>query len=118
MFLLYLLLYRLQLELPTAVQFLGDEYIVFTAEGVSICKTDNSTDHWSELPEGCWCLTDGNLEVGHPCNPFDRNDLRTILITSPRPDRFKKWRTAVTADTVITALPRAVEVAAIAYVLY
>ena len=104
-FLLYLLLYRLQLELPTAVQFSDDEYIVFSAGGVSVCATDNSTDHWSKLPKGCWCLTDGNPDVGHPCKPFNRNDLWTFLITSPRLDRFKKWRTAVGADTVITALP-------------
>ena len=118
MFLLYFLLYRLQLELPTAVQFSSNEYIVFKADGAFVCTTDRSTDHWSMLRSGCWCLTDGNAEVMHPCKPFDRDDLRTVLITSAKSDRFKKWRTEVVADTVITALPRAVEVAAIAYVLH
>ena len=116
-FLLFLLLYRLERALPTAVQFSHNEYIVFNAKGVSVCTLGPSTDHWKMLPSGCWCLSDGNEEVMQPCNAFKREDLRTVLITSSRPDRYKKWRTQVLAQTVITALPRAIEVAAIAYVL-
>jgi len=57
-FLLHLLLYRLQLELPTVhpINTLFSEQ-----EGLSISTTDNSTDHWR---------MDGNSEVGHPCGRF------------------------------------------------
>jgi len=70
------------------------------------------------LPDGCWCLSDGNARVMYPCDAFDRQGLRSFLITSPRPERYKKWRSQAVADTVIAALPRTVEVAAIAYVIY
>jgi len=53
-----------------------------------------------------------------PCTVFGRQGLRSFLITSPRPDRYKKWRSQIMADTVITALPRTGEVVVIAYVTY
>ncbi len=117
-FLLYLLLYRLRLKCPTAVQFTSDKYIVFKSDGVFVCPMDSSIDHWVMLPAGCWCLADGNAYVMQPCEPFARADLRTFLITLPSSDRYKKWATQEEAKTVITDLPRVVEVAAIAYVLY
>ncbi|KIL58550.1 hypothetical protein M378DRAFT_313137 [Amanita muscaria Koide BX008] len=115
-FLLYLLIYRLQLALPTAVQFLPNVYIVFRVDGMSVCPTNDEIDfdHRSMLPPGCWCLSDGNAKVMDPCMPFQRNDLRTFLITSAGLNEYNKWRMQAAADTVITALPRAVEVAAIA----
>src|SRR6266545_641558 len=82
-FLLYLLLYRLRLKCPTAVQFTSDKYIVFKSDGVFVCPMDSSIDHWVMVPAGCWCLTDGNAYVMQPCEPFARADLRTFLITLP-----------------------------------
>jgi len=78
----------------------------------------SSIDHMMMLPDGCWCLSDGNARVMYPCEAFDRQGLSSFLITPPRPERYKKWRSQAVADTVITALPRTVEVAAIAYVNY
>ncbi|KIL58555.1 hypothetical protein M378DRAFT_15463 [Amanita muscaria Koide BX008] len=113
-FLLYLLIYRLQHELPTAVEFSPNVYIVFKANGVLMCPTnDVNIDHWRILPPGCWCLSDGNANVKHPCIPIQRDDLRTFLITSSRPNEYKDWWTQAVAKTVITALPQVVEVAAI-----
>ena len=114
--LLYILLHRLEHRLPTAVQFESDAYVVFKSDGVFLCRLTDPIDHWLMLPDGCWCLTDGNAYVAKPCEPFTQLGFRILLITPPNPDGYRKWANQVSAQTVITDLPRAVEVAAIAYV--
>ena len=115
LFILYLLLYRLEKKLPTAVQFSATKYIFFDAKGGSLRST--SSRDLERLPRGCWCLCDGNADVKYPCHLFMRGELRTFLVTSASPETYKKWRNQADATTVVKALPRTVEMAAIAWVL-
>ena len=115
LFVLYLLLYRLEKELPTAVQFSETEYIFFDAKGGS--RRSTISDDSETLPRGCWCLCDGSAYVEYPCHHFTRSGLFTFLVTSASPETYKKWRNQTDAITVVKALPRTVEVAAIAWVL-
>jgi hypothetical protein len=106
----HILLDRLEKKLPTAVQFLETEYVIFNTGGALVQPTSSAYI----LPEGCWCFCDGNASVKIPCHPFMRSKLRTFLVTSPALERYKKWRNEFLPTPVITALPRIVEVAAIA----
>lgn len=104
-------------KLPTAVQFSDDEYISFNSTGAYACSTRvGDSINRKFLPDGCWCLSDGNAHVRCPCYAFGRKGLRPFVITPSPPNNL--WRANFGADTVITDLPRTVEVAAIAYVLY
>ena len=53
----------------------------------------------------------------YPCQQFMQVGLFTCFVTSPNPKRYKKWRNQADPTVVITALPRTVEVVAIAWVL-
>lgn len=119
MFLLYLLIYRIARQLPTAVQFSSYEYFAFIPSGAYICPIGygDTINHrkMPVLPQGCWCLSDDtNADVTVLCHTFGRRGLRQFLITPPRLDQYQEWRTQTLADTVITALPQTVELAAIA----
>ena len=104
-------------KLPTAVQFSDDEYISFNSTGAYACSTRvGDSINRKFLPDGSWCLSDGNAHVRCPCYAFGRKGLRPFVIT-PSPPSNNLWRANFGADTVITDLPRTVEVAAIAYVL-
>ena len=98
------------------MQFSGDEYIFFDAKEASV-RSMTSRDDSGRLPRGCWCICDGNGYVEVPCRHFMRPGLFTCLVTSPNPKRYIKWRKETNPMVVITALPRTVEVAAIAWVL-
>ena len=37
-----------------------------------------SIDHMMMLPDGCWCLSDGNARVMYPCDAFDRQRIALI----------------------------------------
>jgi len=118
LFILYLLLYRLERELPTAVQFLPTKYIFFDAKGASLRSAFAGDSGNSErLPKGCWCLCDGNIDVAFPCEIFMRSiELRIFLVTSASLESYRKWRNQTDATTVVKALPRTIEIAAIAWV--
>jgi len=60
---LNILLYRLERELVTAVQFALDTYVVFKSDGVFQCRLTDSIDDELMLPDECWCLTDSNAYV-------------------------------------------------------
>jgi len=68
------------------------------------------------LPKGCWCLCDGNIDVAFPCENFMRSELRIFLVTSASLESYRKWRNQTDATTVVKALPRTMEMAAIAWV--
>jgi hypothetical protein len=88
-FSLFVLLNRLSLGLPTAVQYTEDACILFTDSGPAVYD-DSSTD----LPSGTWALSDSNKGSGEPCLLFQRSpeDVFVVQTTSPQPHRYKEWK--------------------------
>ena len=108
-FLIYLLLYRLERMLPTAIQFSNDSYIVFDADGAAVGST--------HIPWYCdrqyWALADSNEELFIPCGPFRRSGARLIQASSPRPDTWKDWTKYRSGRIVVSELPSPLEIGAI-----
>ena len=112
LFLLYLLLYRLERRLPTAVQFNPDEFILFDEEGASVghCSGLNAF----EIPSDCWALCDSNSTTPSPCTAFRKAGVRIILTSSPRPAMSKGWIEECRAEIIVMDLPTLREVSAMA----
>ncbi|KAI0742035.1 hypothetical protein C8Q80DRAFT_1110187, partial [Daedaleopsis nitida] len=87
MFLLYLLLYRLERKLPTAVQFNTSHYVVFDGQGVRV----NDVNDTDPRLKDCWALADSNASVIQPCQAFGTFARFIIQATSPKLERWKQW---------------------------
>ena len=119
MFLLYLLLHRLECKLPTLVQFVRERFHVFREEGVSTWK---SSAAWSEVIPNLehheesryWALCDSNQSVEVPCSACLAIDVRTIHFTSAKPERWKKWAKQRGAMLYVMGLPQKTEITVIA----
>ena len=111
-FLLYLLLCRLERQLPTAIQFRPDEFVLFSAEGPMVHKTTGS--HLPLLSD-LWVLTDSNTHVVSPCPAFMDSGVPIIQTTSPQFER-RQWATQKRVSTAISDLPTPLEIGAVAYV--
>ncbi|KZV75278.1 hypothetical protein PENSPDRAFT_571721 [Peniophora sp. CONT] len=110
-FLLFLLLHRLENELPTALQLNSRYYFIFDAHGV-LTLPINAIDEDDRLDE-CWALVDSNFDVASPCGVLIDNAKRVIQTTSPKVERWKEWRKQVRAKLYIMGLPNVMEIAAI-----
>ena len=108
-FLIYLLLYRLERMLPTAIQFSNDSYVVFDADGAAVRNTGTP---WY-CDRQYWALADSNEELIIPCGPFRRSGARLIQASSPRPDRWKDWTKYRSGRIVVSELPSSLEIGAI-----
>ena len=87
-FLLYLLLHRLQQRLPTAIHLWGNYLVVFNDEGATIGSVN---DIFPMMTSDYWALSDFNDIVKEPCPAFRSSTARIIQASSSRPDRWKDW---------------------------
>jgi len=88
-FSLYVLLNRLSLGLPTAIQF-GEDVILFTDSG----PVFHNGLRIISFPSGTWALVDSGSGRGQPCFAFQRSprsDVFLVQTTPPQPDRYKEW---------------------------
>ncbi|KAF9048308.1 hypothetical protein BDZ89DRAFT_941352, partial [Hymenopellis radicata] len=109
-FLIYLLLYRLEHKLPTAVQFGDYEYIIFDRHGASV---HNIHHVWNKRLKKCWALCDSNLYNIQPCWALQVNAERVILAASPKPERWKEWSEQTASTRIVVDLPTVMEIAAV-----
>ncbi|KAI0765495.1 hypothetical protein C8Q74DRAFT_1058371 [Fomes fomentarius] len=105
-FLIYLLLYRLERHLPTAIQFRSDRFILFSAEGAKIHHAYSG--HLPALHD-LWALRDNNATMEPPYEVFVLSTARIVQVTSPAPDRWKQWLRRASTD-----LPTLLEIGAVA----
>jgi hypothetical protein len=111
-FLFYLLLYRLERKLPTAIQLGALHYFIFDEQGAKVHSLSESDPRL----EKCWALTDSNDVVSQPCEVFKARAERAILTSSPKPERWKEWIKQKNGYCIISDLPSVPEIAAIASV--
>ena len=113
-FLFYLLLYRLEHELPTAVQLNGEYYFIFDKHGATIHPVkQEAVQQEDERLKECWALADSNAYVIQPCRVFSTKAGRIIQTTSPKLERWKEWKKQVRGTLVVADLPSVPEIAAI-----
>ncbi|KAF8917531.1 hypothetical protein CPB85DRAFT_1214792 [Mucidula mucida] len=108
-FLFYLLLYRLERKLPTAVQFSNHHYFVFDEHGArarQLCHNDPGL-------QNCWALSDSNSFVVAPYHSFQCRAQRVIHITPPEPSRWKQWAKHCAAAILYMDLPKVMEIGAV-----
>lgn len=110
MFLVYLLLYRLEHKLPTAIQVGNDRYFVFDDECVLSHRT---VDEAEPRLSSCWALTDSNLHAVHPCEHFPSLPEVLIQSSSPKPEKWKEWLKQKMGSRIYAELPTVLEIAAI-----
>lgn len=112
-FLLQLLLYRLEHKLPTAIHLFGSYLVVFNDEGATVRGAGDII----ELASDYWALSDANDSIEKPCEAFRRSAARIIQASSPRPDRWNEWTKQRTARIIVTDVPRPLEIGAIVCVV-
>ena len=109
MFLLYLLLYRLENKMPTAIQLTQDTIVVFNANGAVIYDQHART----RFDRQYWTLADSNAALAQPCTAFLMSEARLIQTSSPRPGRWKEWTKQKRGKLVVSDLPTPLEIGAI-----
>jgi len=108
-FLIYLLLHRLKLKLPTAVQLNDLYYSILDEQGATVYPIQAETSRLRH----CWVLTDSNVFVVQPCLAFMHNAKFIVQTTSPKPERWRGWVKQYGSTWVIMDLPSVSEIAAI-----
>ncbi|KAF9012152.1 hypothetical protein BDZ89DRAFT_912053, partial [Hymenopellis radicata] len=108
-FLLYLLLYRLERKLPTAVQLSSNHYYIFDEHGA--CA--RPLTHEDPRLQKCWALSDSNGSVIDPCEVFQSRAQRVIQMTPPTPERWKEWAKQCGAAIIVMDLPKVMEIGAV-----
>jgi hypothetical protein len=108
-FLFYLLLYRLERQLPTAIQLDNKHYFIFDEQGTAIHPLSIEDPRLAK----CWALTDSNRKVDEPCSAFSSLAKFVILASSPKPQRWKAWIKEDGGSRIISDLPSVAEIAAI-----
>ncbi|KAI0692191.1 hypothetical protein C8T65DRAFT_762459 [Cerioporus squamosus] len=108
-FLLQLLLHRLEQRLPTAIHLKGRHLVVFNQEGATIWGVEDTI----EMTRDYWALSDSNNNIVEPCEAFQSSDARIIQASSPKPSRWKDWTKYHNARILVADLPRPLEIGAI-----
>ncbi|KAF9012133.1 hypothetical protein BDZ89DRAFT_963666 [Hymenopellis radicata] len=108
-FLIYLLLYRLERKLPTAVQLSNDHYFIFDEHRA---RARQLTYNDPRLQK-CWALANSNNSLTQPCRVFSSRAQRVIQITPPTPERWKKWAKHCGAAIIVMDLPKVMEIGAV-----
>lgn len=110
MFLIYLLLYRLEHKLPTAIQVGHDRYFVFDDKCASSHRT---ADKAEPRLRSCWALTDSNVHAVLPCEHFLSQPKVLIQSSSTKPERWSGWLRQKMGSRIYAELPTVLEIAAI-----
>ncbi|KIM47251.1 hypothetical protein M413DRAFT_23478 [Hebeloma cylindrosporum] len=88
MFLLYLLVRRLQERQPVALQIDADKFALFDERGISLHSASDSGSSFA-IPGGAWALSDAGYGDGSPCIAFKSGG--THLVHTSFPDS-KRWK--------------------------
>ena len=107
-FLLYLLLYRLERRLPTAVQFTRNNIFLFNDNGAFIRKADDYLELF-----GYWALVDSNYDIVVPSYSLLGSGARIIQASPPKPIRWKEWIKYAYGTVVVSELPHLLEIGAV-----
>lgn len=110
MFLLYLLLYRLERRCSTAIQFDSEYLFVFDEQGVQVYSTSDFSA--ADRVHECWALSDSNFNLDKPCNMFRTQAKCVIQTSSPQAARWKTWTKEEPSEFIASALPHVLEIAA------
>ncbi|KAI0722727.1 hypothetical protein C8Q76DRAFT_371744 [Earliella scabrosa] len=105
-FMFDVLLDRLERRLSTAIQVAKHLFIFFDEDGP---RFYDGTQEAPRLSEGCWALID---DVESPCTAILIS--RARIVCALPPNRWPGWAKQKVALTLLTELPRLVEIAAIA----
>ena len=108
-FLFYLLLRRLERQLPTAIQLGLNGYFIFNEGGAVFHSLSDESPALAE----CWALVDSNENVKQPCETFLNYAWRVIQVSSPWPERWKEWLKQKMGRCMISDLPTVPEIAAV-----
>jgi hypothetical protein len=111
-FLLYLLLSRLERQLPTAIQVSPEEYFIFDDNGAMSYASGPRGGGAGRLSQ-CWGLTDSNANLERPTTIFMSQTRCLIQTTSPQVRWWKEWAKQRQATRLITSLPKVLEIGAI-----
>jgi len=100
MFLLCLLVYLLQEQLPVALQIDAHEFVLFDNRGVRSYQTISR--YASAIPNGAWTLSDSSGEQQlEPCAAFKYSKAHIIHTSSPAAHRWKEWEKQLGATRYI-----------------
>lgn len=110
MFLIYLLLWRLERKLPTAIQVDNTRYFVFDDKGAS---SHSTRDEAEPRLSPCWALADSNAYAAQPCVQFMCGPEVVIQSSPPQPARWKGWLKQMMGECIFTELPTVMEISAI-----
>ncbi|KAF6750792.1 hypothetical protein DFP72DRAFT_817259 [Ephemerocybe angulata] len=108
-FLLYLLLHRLEQKLPTAIQFAADRYTIFDEKGASSVLSGEDLGEDERLSK-CWALTDSNMNLTTPSGSFLSTPEFLIQMALPGSQR---WVKQTSACVIVSKPPSSFEIAAI-----
>ncbi|KZV60804.1 hypothetical protein PENSPDRAFT_593654 [Peniophora sp. CONT] len=112
MFLLYLLLYRLERREPTALELNSNFYYIFDEEGVTTIR--DIFEGQTERLEHCWALSDSNACVVQPCWDFLSTAQCVVQSTAPASARWRRWtKHKGDCPVLITDLPNEYELTAV-----
>ncbi|KAI0722696.1 hypothetical protein C8Q76DRAFT_370586 [Earliella scabrosa] len=110
-FLLYLFFYRLERQLPTAIQLDTRYYFIFDEQGVTahyangICTLVDR----GRL-ERCWALSDSVASVEPPCGDFGAFAAFVVHASSPR---WRRWLAQMGGVSLGMELPTVLEIGAV-----
>ncbi|RDX40177.1 hypothetical protein OH76DRAFT_1490510 [Lentinus brumalis] len=107
--LLYLLLHRLERKLPTAIHLFGDTFVIFDDNGATV----RDAEDYVQMTNDYWALSDANITIRQPCLAFQGSEARIILASSPRPDRWKEWKKYHSGRLLVSDLPCLLDIGAI-----
>ncbi|KAF8520015.1 hypothetical protein BU17DRAFT_47299 [Hysterangium stoloniferum] len=99
LFLLYLLVRRLEEQEPVALQIDPNEFVLFKEGGVS--RHSGGTYSANVIPKGAWTLSDSWGQQLEPCNAFQSPRAHVIHTSSPSSRRWKDWVKRLTARRYI-----------------
>ena len=108
-FLYYVLLHRLELKLPTAIQLSKHKYFIFDEHG-AVVRPINTEDLRLKT---CWALADSNILVTHPCGDFLSMAPFIVQTTSLKEERWKEWVKQKYGRWIVMDPPSVSEIAAI-----
>jgi hypothetical protein len=95
MFLLYLLVRRLQERKPVAFQINSNTFAIFDEHGVSLHTS--SLDSAFLIPEDAWALSNSGEGDGSPCSAFIQRRPHIVHASSPASNCWEGWVTRLSA---------------------
>ncbi|KAF9078138.1 hypothetical protein BDP27DRAFT_1487107 [Rhodocollybia butyracea] len=109
-FLLYLLLYRLERKLPTAIQLSELCFFIFDKQGA---RAYDFEEYDRERLAKCWALADSNFQTPQPCDAFLKSAERIVQAAPPKATRWWSWLNKTLGARVVSELPTVLEIGAI-----